>query len=43
MSGKKGSYSKKNRKVSTPAKKRLQLEGPGEYQSKLSSLLDEYC
>lgn len=39
MSGTVNSDAKKNKKVSTSAKKRLQLEGPGEYQSKLSSLL----
>lgn len=41
MSGTKGSNnSKKSRKVSTPVKKRIQLEGSGKYQSKLSLFLD---
>lgn len=41
MSGTKGSNnSKKSRKVSTSVKKRIQLEGSGAYQSKLSLLFD---
>lgn len=41
MSGTKGSNNlKKSKKVSTSVKKRIQLEGSGEYQSKLSLLFD---